>query len=261
MVRNRNAFTLIELLVVVVIIAILAGLLFPVFARARDSARTSECVSNLRQLGNAIALYQQDFDDRFPFAIDFWDRNMQDTWRSWDDIIPNASYYVALLSRRKASDGSDYGGQIDRVLRPYTLDEGVWRCPGDTGVAALSAATATNGTKTVDRMPVWKLTRGDAQWGGTSYVYRTELGLHLKPMTRLRMPSGTNVFMDAAHYWHTRLHRNPGSSSDDWRDYDKGSYTILFADGHVKNVNQKEYYNSWWDPYMDGTRNTWSPFR
>jgi prepilin-type N-terminal cleavage/methylation domain-containing protein/prepilin-type processing-associated H-X9-DG protein len=66
MTLRRQAFTLIELLVVIAIIAILAAILFPVFSRARESARTSACNSNLRQLGLAVHMYSQDFDELLP---------------------------------------------------------------------------------------------------------------------------------------------------------------------------------------------------
>lgn len=63
---SRRGFTLIELLVVIAIIAILAAILFPVFASARESARRTTCVSNLRQLGMAAHMYAGDFDELFP---------------------------------------------------------------------------------------------------------------------------------------------------------------------------------------------------
>ena len=62
----RKAFTLIELLVVIAIIAILAAILFPVFARAKSAAKTSACASNLRQVGIALSLYRSDSDDGYP---------------------------------------------------------------------------------------------------------------------------------------------------------------------------------------------------
>ena len=64
----RKAFTLIELLVVIAIIALLAAILFPVFARARENARKSSCANNVKQLGLGIAQYVQDYDEQYPYG-------------------------------------------------------------------------------------------------------------------------------------------------------------------------------------------------
>jgi len=66
---TRRGFTLIELLVVIAIIAILAAILFPVFAKAREKARQSSCLSNLRQLATATLSYTQDYDETFPEEV------------------------------------------------------------------------------------------------------------------------------------------------------------------------------------------------
>ncbi len=65
---GKRGFTLIELLVVIAIISILAAILFPVFARARENARSASCLSNLKQMGLAIEMYKQDYDGKYPFA-------------------------------------------------------------------------------------------------------------------------------------------------------------------------------------------------
>ncbi len=69
MVRSQNAFTLIELLVVIAIIAILAAILFPAFARARENARKTSCLSNMKQIGLGLMQYSQDYDNNYPISI------------------------------------------------------------------------------------------------------------------------------------------------------------------------------------------------
>lgn len=257
---QRRAFTLIELLVVIAIIAVLAGILFPVFSRARDRASQAQCLSNLRQLGMAVMNYQEDWNGRFPFAIDYADREYISAWYQWQNTnynwIPNAGDNVRTLSSREANDGSPFGGQIDRVLRPYTTSDGIWRCPGDTGIGGIGyAATPSYAIDDVDRnTPVWKITRGSGTWGGTSYSYRTELALRMKPVTSLLTPSSINVFQDFSVYWHSRLHRAPRAGEDEWTDYYAGSRNVLFADSHVMNLSTAASDRLWYNPAYPPTR-------
>jgi prepilin-type N-terminal cleavage/methylation domain-containing protein/prepilin-type processing-associated H-X9-DG protein len=89
---RNNAFTLIELLVVIAIIAILAAILFPVFAQAREKARAISCVSNMKQLSLSVLMYVQDYDETYPMGLedDWWDN----TWyRTTSPYVKNLQVY------------------------------------------------------------------------------------------------------------------------------------------------------------------------
>ncbi len=82
----KKGFTLIELLVVIAIIAILAAILFPVFARAREKARQASCESNLKQIALAIHMYTQDYDGDFP-AHWIIDNSVSPAYECWPDVV------------------------------------------------------------------------------------------------------------------------------------------------------------------------------
>jgi prepilin-type N-terminal cleavage/methylation domain-containing protein/prepilin-type processing-associated H-X9-DG protein len=108
---TRRGFTLIELLVVIAIIAILAAILFPVFARAREKARQSACLSNAKQIGTALMMYVQDYDEAMP-------------------------QYLVLSGRSAQPDLPDIGYDFtvwhDR-LHPYVMNWQVYLCPSGGG--------------------------------------------------------------------------------------------------------------------------------
>jgi len=104
---KRKGFTLIELLVVIAIIAILAAILFPVFAKAREKARQSTCASNVKQMANAMIMYVQDYDETFPCQTPgieaFWPHQIQPYIKSWQ------VYHCPSIGGGTAS--TDWGGQ------------------------------------------------------------------------------------------------------------------------------------------------------
>ena len=109
---NRRGFTLIELLVVIAIIAILAAILFPVFAKVREKARQASCMSNMKQQGLAILQYTQDYDELMPQAT-------VDYSGSW----PTGTFWTA------PSTSSVSGTQWANAIQPYLKSYAVYTCP------------------------------------------------------------------------------------------------------------------------------------
>src|SRR5688500_9419459 len=105
---KANGFTLIELLVVIAIIAILAAILFPVFASARETARKATCQSNLKQIGNGWMMYTQDYDERAP--INTWNLG------TFPGDPPGGGWMNQIMFIR---------------IQPYVKNLQVLRCPSD----------------------------------------------------------------------------------------------------------------------------------
>src|SRR5258708_3285633 len=102
---KRKSFTLIELLVVIAIIAILAAILFPVFAQARESARKATCLSNEKQLALGWIMYAQDYDESFPMSAQLDPRGGQIFWQSM--IEPYFKGGVRINAQYGYTDVSD----------------------------------------------------------------------------------------------------------------------------------------------------------
>src|SRR5262245_18814178 len=102
--QGAPGFTLVELLGVVALIAALAGILFPVFSKARASARKSTALSNLKQIGAALTMYAADYDEHLP-----------DRWPIW---LGNRQFYWSVE-----------GGDLPAHLKPYIRNAAVWYSP------------------------------------------------------------------------------------------------------------------------------------
>jgi prepilin-type N-terminal cleavage/methylation domain-containing protein/prepilin-type processing-associated H-X9-DG protein len=112
-IRVRNGFTLIELLVVIAIIAILAAILFPVFAQARESARQTSCLSNEKQITLGILQYTQDYDEKFPLWL--YDNNSGSRGQPDSPWGPWKNNHIGW----------------DKAVQPYVKNAQIFKCPSN----------------------------------------------------------------------------------------------------------------------------------
>jgi len=143
--RKNHGFTLIELLVVIAIIAILAAILFPVFARAREAARKATCISNVKQITLACIMYAQDYDECFPAAAASADETTRHS------VYPTDSddTYAQLQTNHGGGwvDDGRWMWQLPDVLLPYIKSVDIFNCPtlvkrgGDSCEMLLFAST------------------------------------------------------------------------------------------------------------------------
>lgn len=208
---QRGGFTLLEVLVVGVIISLLAAMLLPTFWTVRGRARQTVCTSNLRHIGEGIALYSQDYDGLYPFAVDPTDKFTPQIWRQYPD-------FQALIPQMP---------QVQDVLRNYTSEQSLFHCPADIGFTEQDLSGMP-----MDGMP------SSFEKFGTSYLYRTEIAFRRAGDPTFQNPSEINVFMDASGRWHGTL--LPLAQR----------YNMLFADGHVKNLTRLQAEEAWHQPLI-----------
>ncbi len=209
----RKGFTLIELLVVIAIIAILAAILFPVFARAREKARQSSCLSNCKQMGLAAMMYAQDYDDRLvPICVVFaaahdayWYQHLYPYIKNYQIFLcPSESGHTSIRQVDYPTSGrtfpTNYGGNAF-VLKATDPRYG-------TGPPSLAEI----------RYPAETLIIADSDWtrSTTDYhccnAYWLDSGFYAARFIPARHNGGANmVFADGHAKWH-QIQLDPNST-------------------------------------------------
>lgn len=213
--KHRQGFTLIELLVVIAIIAILAAILFPVFARAREKARQTSCLSNLKQITLAEMMYAQDYDEAYPDS-----RDSNDTDMPGCGALSAGGYQGALhiqcWSSRLYQDGTAnttkvLGGYPAR-LNPYVKNDRVFFCPSDS--------LANRWLPGPYRTSYYQRHAHDV----TAAIYNTNITL-----STVQRPAQLALFVE--EFWHAGV-----GTPYAWTCTDQGTKgaNAGFYDGHVK---------------------------
>ncbi|MFO7947760.1 MAG: DUF1559 domain-containing protein [Armatimonadota bacterium] len=202
MYRTRG-FTLIELLVVIAIIAILAAILFPVFARAREKARQASCLSNVKQMALAVKMYVSDYDGVFPFCH----IETGQTQYNWYERKTGSTYMPTQLFWQD-------------MLYPYIKNEAIFTCPSRpqywTGYG-------------------WNIYLGYHTNSSGSAIYdgRHEAEL-THPAETAMIADGRRVYGDFNHQLVFRLFYISSGSLDNWIGIHNDLINIALADGHAK---------------------------
>ncbi len=212
-----RAFTLIELLVVIAVVALLAAVLLPVFAKVRARGRQVACLSNLRQLGLATFQYAQDFDDHYPYGGDPGDLNT-DGWQ-----YSQGGKYWAVIQHMQANHQA-----LPNVMSGYVKDRQLWHCPADTGFDMGGQH---------ENIPMNAFPSSFEAYG-MSYAYTTNLALEGSTISSIRAwsreapysehsPADVPLFYDLVGHWH-------GGTA-----YSEERSNFVMLDGHAVNVSRE----------------------
>ena len=136
----RRGFTLIELLVVIAIIAILAAILFPVFAQAKMAAKKTQALSNIKNLGTAVQIYITDYDDTFPIA-NIW--NPQNDRTLYNRFCPIPAEQAAAFTDARGINA--FNTFVTNSMRPYIKNEGIYDDPNATATTSVYTLSIANG--------------------------------------------------------------------------------------------------------------------
>jgi len=227
---------LIELLVVIAIIAILAAILFPVFAQAREKARQTACLSNQKQIGNAMMMYAQDYDEALPV----WNIGLLAVPTS----VPNDGYWSVKLTPYIKSGDPGAGDH-----------SGVWRCPslGAQGESETGPSYGMSNHLVLENPGF--LTPNNAQWGGSGvYLREIVLATIVSPASTVYAGESGNRFRMASplafqtatltNGYTQRIPNTVASPGNAWevphRHAGGGNY--IFVDGHAKWFKREAMY-------------------
>lgn len=185
--RKSQGFTLIELLVVIAIIAILAAILFPVFAQAREKARQTSCLSNLKQWGLGFTMYATDYDDRLP-AQSF---NETAVINGVESFVPGGKGYawqgVIQPYAEKAADNGQRQGNGDHAVKLNICPSQAPQWIGRNGQSIDASSFASGGVRLSYGMPEW------ASFGGVDQSSRMGTRIQRLPQAFRSLAQFNNV--------------------------------------------------------------------